>query len=77
MNIGNAYAGSDPSVWATVVELSETYNISTSSVRRWIKKYDSVRYFQESNLLRVHRQDFADLVDSFVKNRASSQVKEG
>lgn len=77
MTTENTRLDNDPSVWATVVELSETYNISTSSVRRWIKKYDSVRYFQESNLLRVHRQDFADLVDSFVENRASSQVKEG
>ena len=77
MDIGNEHVDSDPSAWATVVELSEIYNISTSSVRRWIKKYDSVRYFQESNLLRIHRQDFADLVDSFVENRASSQVKEG
>jgi len=77
MTTENARLDNDPSVWATVVELSETYNISTSSVRRWIKKYDNVRYFQESNLLRIHRQDFADLVDSFVENRASSQAKEG
>lgn len=77
MTTENARLDNDPSVWATVVELSETYNISTSSVRRWIKKYDNVRYFQESSLLRIHRQDFADLVDSFVENRASSQTKEG
>lgn len=77
MTTENARLDNDPSIWATVVELSETYNISTSSVRRWIKKYDNVRYFQESNLLRIHRQDFADLVDSFVENRASSQTKEG
>lgn len=77
MTTENVHLNNDTSVWATVVELSETYNISTSSVRRWIKKYDDVRYFQESNLLRIHRQDFADLVDSFVENRASSQVKEG
>lgn len=77
MTTKNTRIDNDASVWATVIELSETYNISTSSVRRWIKKYDDVRYFQESNLLRIHRQDFADLVDSFVENRASSQVKEG
>lgn len=60
------------SVWATVTELSETYNISVSTVRRWIRRYDTVRYISESNMIRIHREDFNALVNSFVRTGESS-----
>ena len=48
------------SVCATIIELSKTYNINDSNVRRWIHYYDTVGYISESNMIKIHREDFDD-----------------
>ena len=61
--------------WATVGELCEIYNVSRSTVHRWIKDTDTVRYFLKANTFRVHREDFDALIQGFVKETMSRNQK--
>lgn len=53
--------------WVTVAQLSAQFNVSDSTIRRWLRRYGNVRYFRESNTLRVNSADFDALVNSLVE----------
>lgn len=59
--------------WVTVAQLSAQFNVSDSTIRRWLRRYGSVRYFRESNTLRVNSADFDELVSSLVEKTMSEQ----
>ncbi|WP_454039682.1 helix-turn-helix domain-containing protein [Corynebacterium afermentans] len=61
--------------WATVGELCEIYNVSRSTVHRWIKGTDTVRYFLKANTFRVNREDFDALVQGFVEETMNRNQK--
>lgn len=62
--------------WVTVAQLSAQFNVSDSTIRRWLRRYGNVRYFRESNTLRINSSDFDALVNSLVEktmNEASEK----
>lgn len=76
MKIEDTLHDTPESEWTTVAELSHQYNVSGATIRRWIYRYD-VRFFRESNTMRVHREDFNALIDKLVeKSMNESKGKE-
>lgn len=64
--------------WATVSELCETYNVSRATIHRWLKDSENVRYYLKANTMRVHRDDFAAMVDGFIQETVSrNEGKDG
>ena len=57
--------------WVTVAQLSAKFNVSDSTIRRWLRRYGNVRYFRESNTLRINSADFDALVNSLVEKTMS------
>lgn len=57
--------------WVTVAQLSAQFNVSDSTIRRWLRRYGNVRYFRESNTLRINSADFDALVNSLVEKTMS------
>lgn len=57
--------------WVTVAQLSAQFNVSDSTIRRWLRRYGNVRYFRESNTLRINSDDFDALVNSLVEKTMS------
>lgn len=57
--------------WVTVSDLCTTYNVSRATIHRWLKDSTDVRYYLKANTMRVHREDFAAMVDGFVQETTS------
>lgn len=57
--------------WVTVSDLCTAYNVSRATIHRWLKDSTDVRYYLKSNTMRVHREDFAAMIDSFVQETTS------
>lgn len=77
MKIEDTLHDTPESEWATVTELSKKYNVSGSTIRRWLYRYGDVRFFRESNTMRIHREEFTALVDKLIeKSMNESSGKE-
>lgn len=63
--------------WVTVAQLSAQFNVSDSTIRRWLRRYGNVRYFRESNTLRINSADFDALVNSLVEKTMSESSERG
>lgn len=50
--------------YVSVSDLMKMYRVSRATVIRWIKNEDSkVRYFKDTNYIRVNLKDFKDMID--------------
>lgn len=55
--------------WVTVEEISNYYRISTSTVRRFLKKHSDINFFLINQTLRVNRQSFDEVMQQYMRNK--------
>ena len=50
-------------VYTTVNVLMEKYSLSRPTIIKWAKEDGQVRYFQKGSFLRIHQQDFDEMIE--------------
>lgn len=59
--------GNEPSEWSSPSEIGEKYNLSASTVKRWVfEGTRNIRYFKDGRTIRIHTHDFDDYIKSLV-----------
>lgn len=59
--------------YVSVSELMEKYSVSRATIIRWVRNNgDTVRYFKENSLLRVHFGDFENMIERKVEETIAS-----
>lgn len=48
--------------FVTIAMLMDKYSASRSTVIKWVKEDPQIRYFKDDKMIRVHLQDFEDMI---------------
>lgn len=67
----------EKATYTTVKFLTEKYCLSRTTVIKWAKEDPQVRYFQEGKFLRIHRQDFEDMIERKVNASMDNNLESG